>query len=74
MVAASCFRAPESTITLTPVQEALSALADAEALAAGAEDDGGVAVGAEQAARLNRRPAAASELAAAVRRVVKVTS
>jgi hypothetical protein len=40
---------------------------------AGAEVAGWVAAGAEQAARENRRPAAARELAAAVRILVKVT-
>ena len=41
---------------------------------AGAEVVGWVAAGEEQAARANRRPAAARELAAAVRILVKVTS
>jgi hypothetical protein len=48
------------------------ALADAAAVEAGAEEEGEVAAGVEQAARVNRRPAA-RELAAAVRVLVKVT-
>jgi hypothetical protein len=47
--------------------------ADADAVDAGAEVVGWVAVGVEQAARVSRRPAAARELAAAVRILVKVT-
>ncbi|BCW20563.1 hypothetical protein NtRootA9_32710 [Arthrobacter sp. NtRootA9] len=59
-------------MTFTPPQEPTSAEALADALAeeAGAEEDG-VAAGVEQAARVNRRPAA--ELAAAARIVVRVT-
>jgi hypothetical protein len=60
-------------MTFTPAQGPASALADAPAEEAGAEEEGWVAAGAEQAARASRRPAAASELAAAVRIVVKVT-
>jgi hypothetical protein len=62
-------------MTFTPSQgpEALgAALDEADAEEAGAEAAGWVA-GAEQAARENRRPAAARELAAAVRILVKVT-
>jgi hypothetical protein len=40
---------------------------------AGAEVVGWVVAGVEQAARVNRKPAAARELAAAVRILVKVT-
>nr|BFE44346.1 hypothetical protein GCM10017547_22390 [Pseudarthrobacter oxydans] len=46
---------------------------DAAAEGDGAEVVGWVVAGAEQAARDNRRPAAARELAAAVRILVKVT-
>jgi hypothetical protein len=60
-------------MTFTPSQGPASALADALAEEAGAEELGWVAAGVEHAARLNRRPAAASEPAAAVRMVVKVT-
>ena len=76
--AAACLRAPESTMTFTPSQgpEAVLddvALDDVAAEEAGADVDGWLAAGVEQAARENRRPAAASELAAAVRILVKVT-
>ena len=59
-------------MTFTPAQgpESLDA---AVALDAGAEMVGWEATGAEQAARVNRRPAAAREVAAAVRILVKVT-
>jgi hypothetical protein len=62
-------------MTFTPVHGPEAALDEAEAVAgeAGAEVVGWVAAGVEQAARENRRPAAASELAAAVRIVVDVT-
>jgi hypothetical protein len=50
-----------------------AALDEAAAEEAGAEVVGWLAAGAEQAARVNRRPAAARELAAAVRILVKVT-
>jgi hypothetical protein len=64
-------------MTFTPSQGASAALGaaldEAAAVETGAEADGWVALGAEQAARENRRPAAASELAAAVRILVKVT-
>ena len=70
--AASCFRAPESTMTFTPVQGP-AALEEDVAVDAGAEADGWVVAGVEQAAREIRRPAAARELAAAVRILVKVT-
>jgi hypothetical protein len=69
--AAACFREPESTTTLTPVQGPSEALD--EAVEAGAEVVGWVVAGVEQAARVNRKPAAARELAAAVRVLVKVT-
>jgi hypothetical protein len=59
-------------MTFTPVQGSEAALEDA-AVVTGAEVVGWLAVGAEQAARVNRRPAAARELAAAVRILVKVT-
>ena len=72
--AAACFRAPESTMTLTPAQgPAVVDAALAEAEEAGAEALGWVAAGVEQPARVNRRPAAAREPAAAVRILVKVT-
>jgi hypothetical protein len=58
-------------MTFTPVQGP-DEEAD-EAGETGAEVVGWLAAGAEQAARVNRRPAAARELAAAVRIVVKVT-
>jgi hypothetical protein len=52
-------------------------LEDGDAVPAGAEDAGaeeaGAAAGVEQAARVIRRPAAARELAAAVRILGKVT-
>jgi hypothetical protein len=62
----------------TPVQGSEAALVEAAldevaAGAAGAEVAGWLAAGVEQAARENRRPAAARELAAAVRILVKVT-
>ena len=63
-------------MTFTPSQgpEAVgAALDEAAAEEAGAEVVGWLAAGAEQAARVNRRPAAARELAAAVRILVKVT-
>jgi hypothetical protein len=62
-------------MTFTPSHGASAALDDAAlvvAVAAGSEAAGWVA-GVEQAARVNRRPAAARELAAAVRILVKVT-
>ena len=76
--AADCFRAPESTMTFTPAQgpaevEAALALAEDAAEEAGAEELGELPAGAEQAARVSRRPAAAMELAAAVRVLVNVT-
>jgi hypothetical protein len=70
--AAACFREPESTITFTPVHSP-GALDDVVAGEADSEVGGWVVAGVEQAARVNRRPAAASELAAAVRILVKVT-
>jgi hypothetical protein len=60
-------------MTFTPSQGPASALAEAAAVEAGAEVVGWVAAGEEQAARENRRPAAARELAAAVCILVKVT-
>ena len=60
-------------MTFTPVQGPEAALDEAVAVGAGAEVVGWVAAGVEQAARVNRRPAAAKELAAAVRILVKVT-
>jgi hypothetical protein len=60
-------------MTFTPVQGPEEALDEAVAGDAGAEVVGWVAAGVEQAARVNRRPAAARELAAAVRILVKVT-
>jgi hypothetical protein len=59
-------------MTFTPVQGPAAELDEDVVGAAGAEVAAGVA-GEEQAARVNRRPAAARELAAAVRIVVKVT-
>jgi hypothetical protein len=62
-------------MTFTPSQGAsadVAALEEAAGVDAGSEAEGWVA-GAEQAARENRRPAAARELAAAVRILVKVT-
>jgi len=49
------------------------ALAEADAVEAGAEELGWLPAGVEQAARVSRRPAAARELAAAVRVLVNVT-
>jgi hypothetical protein len=60
-------------MTFTPAQGPEAALDEAVAEEAGAEVLGWVVAGAEQAARVNRRPAAARELAAAVRIFVKVT-
>jgi hypothetical protein len=61
-------------MTFTPAQGPESALDEAAAVEAGAAEVAGwVVVGVEQAARVNRRPAAARELAAAVRILVKVT-
>jgi hypothetical protein len=62
-------------MTFTPAQGPAAALDDAVAVVvdAGAEVVGWVVAGAEQAARASRRPAAARELAAAVRILVKVT-
>jgi hypothetical protein len=60
-------------MTFTPSQGASAAVDDAAAEGDGAEVVGWVVAGAEQAARDNRRPAAARELAAAVRILVKVT-
>jgi hypothetical protein len=66
-------------MTFTPSQgpEVLGAALAAELDEAAAEEAGAEVVGwlagAEQAARVNRRPAAARELAAAVRILVKVT-
>jgi hypothetical protein len=69
-------------MTFTPEQgsaalEDALALAEAEAEAAaedaGAEELGWLPAGVEQAARVSRRPAAAMELAAAVRILVNVT-
>jgi hypothetical protein len=59
-------------MTFTPAQGS-AALDEVAAGEAGAEVVGCVAAGVEQAARVNRRPAAARELAAAVRILVKVT-
>jgi hypothetical protein len=85
VLAADCFRAPESTMTFTPAQASPDALeeagleeaaleeAPAEAGAEEAEALGWLAAGVEQPARAIRRPAAASEPAAAVRILVKVT-
>jgi hypothetical protein len=67
-------------MTFTPAHGSAAALDEAVAVAvavageAGAELEGWVAAGVEHAARVNRRPAAARELAAAVRILVKVTS
>jgi hypothetical protein len=55
------------------VQGPAAALDEAAAVEADSEAAGWVVAGAEQAARENRRPAAARELAAAVRILVKVT-
>src|SRR5687767_5728089 len=71
--AAACFRAPESMMTFTPAQGSEAALDEAVAGEGGAEVVCWVVAGAEQAARVNRRPAAARELAAAVRILVNVT-
>jgi hypothetical protein len=60
-------------MTFTPAQGSEAALDEAVAGEAGAEVVCWVAAGAEQAARVNRRPAAARELAAAVRILVNVT-
>jgi hypothetical protein len=64
-------------MTFTPAQGSEAAPDEAVAVAvaveAGAEVAGWVVAGAEHAARVNRRPAAARELAAAVRILVKVT-
>jgi hypothetical protein len=60
-------------MTFTPAQGPGAALDEDVAGETGAEVVGWVAAGAEQAARVNRRPAAARELAAAVRILVKVT-
>jgi hypothetical protein len=60
-------------MTFTPAQGPAEALDEAAAEETGAEADGWVVAGVEQAARVNRRPAAARELAAAVRILVKVT-
>jgi hypothetical protein len=60
-------------MTFTPVQGPEAALGEAVAVEVGAEVVGWLAAGAEQAARESRRPAAAKELAAAVRILVKVT-
>jgi hypothetical protein len=60
-------------ITFTPAQGSEAALEEVAAGEAGAEEVGWVAAGVEQAARANRRPAAAKELAAAVRILVNVT-
>jgi hypothetical protein len=60
-------------MTFTPVQGPEAALDEAAAGEAGAEVVGWVVAGVEQAARVNRRPAAARVLAAAVRMLVKVT-
>src|SRR4051794_10247555 len=80
VLAADCFSAPESTMTFTPAQGSPDALeeaaleeAPAEAGAEEAEALGWLAAGVEQPARAIRRPAAASEPAAAVRILVKVT-
>ena len=61
-------------MTFTPSQGPEAALDEAVAVEAGAEVVGWVAAGEEQAATVNRRPAAARELAAAVRILVSVTS
>jgi hypothetical protein len=61
-------------MTFTPAHASEAALVDDVAGEAGAEVEGWVAAGVEHAARVNRRPAAARELAAAVRILVKVTS
>jgi hypothetical protein len=60
-------------MTFTPVQGPEAALDEGAAEEAGAEVLDWGAAGAEQAARANRRPAAARELAAAVRILEKVT-
>jgi hypothetical protein len=60
-------------MTFTPVQGPVVAADEDVAGETGAEVVGWVAAGVEQAARVNRRPAAARELAAAVRILVKVT-
>jgi hypothetical protein len=63
-------------MTFTPSQGASAVLEVAADVAAGADagsEAAGWVAGAEQAARENRRPAAARELAAAVRILVKVT-
>jgi hypothetical protein len=60
-------------MTFTPAQGPEVELDEAVAGDAGAEVVGWVAAGVEQAARVHRRPAAARELAAAVRILVKVT-
>jgi hypothetical protein len=60
-------------MTFTPAQGSEAALDEDVAGEAGAEVVGWVAAGVEQPARANRRPAAASELAAAVRILGKVT-
>jgi hypothetical protein len=60
-------------MTFTPAQGPAAALDEAVAVESGADVVGWVAAGVEQAARVNRRPAAARELAAAVRIFVKVT-
>jgi len=61
-------------MTFTPSQGPEAELDEAVAVEAGAEVVGWVAAGEEQAARVNRRPATARELAAAVRILVSVTS
>jgi hypothetical protein len=63
---------PESTMTFTPGHGSV-ALAEAVAGEGVAVVVCWVVAGAEQAASANRRPAAAKELTAAVRIVVKVT-
>jgi hypothetical protein len=60
-------------MTFTPAQDSEAAPDEAVDVGAAAEVVGWVAAGVEQAARANRRPAAARELAAAVRILVKVT-
>jgi hypothetical protein len=60
-------------MTFTPAHGPEEALDEDVAGEAGAEVVGWVAAGVEQPARANRRPAAARELAAAVRILVKVT-
>jgi hypothetical protein len=60
-------------MTFTPSQGPEAALDDALSVEVGAEVVGWVVAGVEQAARVNRRPAAARELAAAVRILVNVT-